>query len=77
MREEQVTPALARDPGPCRNRPRTMLDASKRGMGRHQRLPHNESRISGEPLLRSFGEGTQSAAKPHEPPASKAQRPKA
>jgi hypothetical protein len=30
--------------------------------------PYNGSRISGEPLLKSFGEGTQFAAKPHEPP---------
>ncbi len=40
-------------------------------------VPHNGSRISGEPLLKGFGEGTQFAAKPHEPPASKAQRPQA
>jgi len=40
-------------------------------------MPHNGSRISGEPLLKSFGEGTQFAAEPHEPPASKAQRPQA
>ena len=40
-------------------------------------MPHNGSRISGEPLLKSFGEGTQSAAKPHEPPASKALVPQA
>jgi hypothetical protein len=43
----------------------------------HWPAPHNGSRISGEPLLKSFGEGTQSAANPHEPPASKTQRPKA
>ena len=31
-------------------------------------MPHNGSRISGEPLLRSFGESTAVAARLHEPP---------
>ena len=68
MSEEQVAPALARDPGSCWNRPRTMLDASKRGMGRHQRLPHNGSPISGETALEGFAEGTRIGAGRHEPP---------
>ena len=40
-------------------------------------MPHNGSRISSEPLLKSFGEGTKSAAMPHEPPASEALVPQA
>ena len=30
-------------------------------------MPHNGSRISGEPLLKSFDESTAGAARPHEP----------
>ncbi len=46
-------------------------------MARPRPAPHNGSRISGEPLLESFGESTQVAAKPHEPPTSKALVPQA
>ena len=31
-------------------------------------MPHNGSRISGEPLLKSFDESTAAGARPHEPP---------
>ena len=31
-------------------------------------VPHNGSRISGEPLLKSFGESTEAGARPHELP---------
>ena len=44
---------------------------------RRQRVPNNGFRTSGEPSLQSLGEGTQFAARLHEPPASKAQRPQA
>jgi len=72
-REDRFTGDIERSSLRC---PRNQ-DCNRRCSKSVQWMPHNGSRISGEPLPKSFDEDTQFAAKPHEPPASKALVPQA